>query len=220
MLQRAGQAVVVFPSAYHAGFNHGYNVAEAVNFATERWLDYGMRARSCRCAGRGEVVRIDMAPLLDRFRPELAAAWRAGEDVGLHPEDPPPLAAFLTHAIDRFAADDITEDQMEEIVAEVRETATIPAWYGHKFGVEFEEEEKELVYMVKKGGIKRKVEDEPTSVTKVDSNSKVKHEVINSEEKSENELDWDSEIEMEEVASSLSGPRTSTNTCRSTGNKN
>ena len=187
VLQRAGQAIVVFPSAYHAGFNHGYNLAEAVNFGTERWLDYGMRARGCQCAGRRAAVRIDMAPLIDRFRPAVAAAWRAGEDLALHPEDPPHLAAFLAHAIERFAADDITEEKMEEIVAGVRETATIPPWYGQRFGVEFEEE-KEVVYMVKEGGNKRKVEAEPTQVNDSNSKTKVKHEVIQSEEKSEYEM--------------------------------
>ena len=148
VLQRAGQAIVVFPSAYHAGFNHGYNVAEAINFGTERWLEYGMRARGCRCAGRGEAVRIDMTPLLAHLRP--AAAWRAGEDFGLHPEDPPALAAFLAHATERFARGKVTEGEMAEITRELREFATIPAWYGRRFGVKFEEEEK-LVALEEEG---------------------------------------------------------------------
>lgn len=50
--QEAGEFMVTFPYAYHAGFNHGFNCAESTNFATERWIEYGKHAvlvRTVKC---------------------------------------------------------------------------------------------------------------------------------------------------------------------------
>lgn len=60
-LQQQGEIIVTFPGAYHAGFNHGFNIAEAVNFATERWFAIGLRANHCRC--RKDSVMIDVEVL-------------------------------------------------------------------------------------------------------------------------------------------------------------
>jgi hypothetical protein len=61
VLQYPGEIVITFPGAYHAGFNHGFNIAEATNFATPQWLDTGRRARPCVC--RPDSVRIDVLRL-------------------------------------------------------------------------------------------------------------------------------------------------------------
>ena len=44
MRHEPGTFLVTFPKAYHAGFSYGFNVGEAVNFATYDWLASGGEA--------------------------------------------------------------------------------------------------------------------------------------------------------------------------------
>jgi hypothetical protein len=53
--------MITFPGAYHAGFNHGFNIAEAINFATEAWIVKGRKAKKCIC--RPFSVNIDITQL-------------------------------------------------------------------------------------------------------------------------------------------------------------
>ncbi|KAJ2054238.1 hypothetical protein H4S04_000128 [Coemansia sp. S16] len=58
VVQRAGEIMITFPNGYHAGFNHGFNCAESVNFALERWLDVAWDSKHCECVK--DSVTIDL----------------------------------------------------------------------------------------------------------------------------------------------------------------
>jgi len=83
--------MITFPYGYHAGFNHGFNMAESTNFASPRWVEYGKRASQCHC--RQDSVKISMDTFVKRIQPEKYELWLQGNDIGSHPEDPTRLIA-------------------------------------------------------------------------------------------------------------------------------
>jgi [histone H3]-trimethyl-L-lysine9/36 demethylase len=71
-VQYPGDVIVTFPGSYHSGFNTGFNIAEATNFAVPEWIPYGKKANVCLC--RPDSVRIDMnkfEELLLRYESEV-----------------------------------------------------------------------------------------------------------------------------------------------------
>lgn len=64
--QYPGEFVISRASAYHAGFNSGYNLAEAVNFALPSWIEVGKKAGVCQC--QPDSVKIDMAAFIQQLR--------------------------------------------------------------------------------------------------------------------------------------------------------
>ena len=68
IVQKPREFVIAKAAAYHAGFNSGFNIAEAVNFALEPWLDIANDVQYCKCERWS--VRINMAAFMKRLRGE------------------------------------------------------------------------------------------------------------------------------------------------------
>lgn len=84
--QEPGEFIITFPYGYHSGYNHGFNIAESTNFASDRWVEYGKRAIKCFC--RDDTVCISMENFVEWDQPENYEKWMRGKDVGPHPEAP------------------------------------------------------------------------------------------------------------------------------------
>ena len=87
VIQEERDLIIVFPHAYHAGFNHGFNIAEASNFGSPAWIEHGKRHRPCTCSQAKSAVKIDMEPFVETFQPEILERWRTGRDLQPHPDD-------------------------------------------------------------------------------------------------------------------------------------
>nr|URM60705.1 LSD family protein [Gymnema sylvestre] len=74
-VQNAGDFVLTFPRAYHAGFNSGFNCAEAVNVAPVDWLPHGQNAIELyRDQSRKTSISHDKL-LLGAAREAVKALW-------------------------------------------------------------------------------------------------------------------------------------------------
>ncbi|KAJ1937735.1 hypothetical protein FBU59_004663, partial [Linderina macrospora] len=106
VVQRAGEIVLTFPMGYHAGFNHGFNCAESVNFALPRWLDLARTAKHCKCIKDSVTIDVrewfeddvDDLRLIDRIKEIGATAQdkQRQKEPGASP--PAPAAAATTAA--------------------------------------------------------------------------------------------------------------------------
>ncbi|KAM4728257.1 lysine-specific demethylase 4A-like isoform 2-T2 [Anableps anableps] len=103
--QEAGEFMITFPYAYHAGFNHGFNCAESTNFATERWIEYGKQAVLCSC--RKDMVKISMDVFVRKYQPDRYEQWLAGRDTVPidHSKPTPEAREFLGDSFSSCSSD-------------------------------------------------------------------------------------------------------------------
>lgn len=66
VIHNPGEFMITRAAGYHSGFNFGYNVAEAVNFALPNWLQIGPNVRCCNCSD--STVRINMASFEENMK--------------------------------------------------------------------------------------------------------------------------------------------------------
>lgn len=127
VVHRAREFMVVGPGAYHAGFNHGFNVAESVNFATPAWVPIGARASFCTC--RSDSVKIDMRLFLEYMDEELAEevkdSYSSDEDEGSEEGDDLELQATNSTSSRTSISTSTCTCASEEDVAQVNELREI-----------------------------------------------------------------------------------------------
>lgn len=124
VVQEERDMIVVFPHAYHSGFNHGFNIAESTNFALQRWIEYGKRFRGCLCGDKDKAVVVDMAPFIQIHQPDQYDSWIKGNNFGLHPEDPAYLRAAYADAERLLSPEDLVRFQQH-----IKQQRAIPDWF-------------------------------------------------------------------------------------------
>jgi len=89
--QEKGEFMITFPFSYHSGYNHGFNIAEATNFALEYWIEFGKWATRCECSP--DTVKISMQTFVKRYQADRYEKWLQGKDICKDPRDPKHIAA-------------------------------------------------------------------------------------------------------------------------------
>lgn len=69
IVHRPGEFMITFPYGYHAGYNLGYNCAEAVNFAVDEWIPIAEKAKRCDCAQQQDSVWVDLDSIRRKLPP-------------------------------------------------------------------------------------------------------------------------------------------------------
>jgi len=133
VVHEQGTFLVLFPHAYHSGFDHGFNMAEEVNFALPRWVEYGKRFRDCLCNNNGKVVKLDMDKYVKKFQPDKFSSWQDGEDFSLHPEDPVWVKRYWVDLKTRLRLGFITNKEFEMLMEGLKMKREVAGWFRQKF---------------------------------------------------------------------------------------
>lgn len=88
-VQKPGEFIITFPRAYHAGFSHGFNCGEAVNFAIGDWFLVGAVA----CRSYALLKRIPLLPYEELLCKEAMLLQRKMSELNLN--DPAPIIEDL-----------------------------------------------------------------------------------------------------------------------------
>jgi len=140
MVHEQGTIMVVFPHAYHSGFNHGFNMAETLNFAIPRWVDYGKRFRGCLCRNQKREVKINMEQFVEKLQPDKLEEWKKGEDFALHPEDPEFVKKYLEDIEMRVERNFITREEFKKLKEDLSLKREIAPWFRKKFPMGYSDE--------------------------------------------------------------------------------
>lgn len=81
--QEEGDFILTLPYAYHSGFNHGFNIAEATNFATDRWINFGLFSSLSECLCKKDAVRMNIYSLF--FKNSREGRKRSKSETIRHP---------------------------------------------------------------------------------------------------------------------------------------
>ena len=133
LVQEQGSFIVFFPHAYHSSFTHGFNIAETVNFATPRWVEYGKRFRECLCNSHPKLARIDMGKFVEKFQPEKFSLWKEGKDMDIHPEDPKYVRSYWEHMKLRLLTSWISSKELDELKKSLQLKREVVEWFRLKF---------------------------------------------------------------------------------------
>lgn len=76
-IQKEGQFLITFPFSYHSGINAGFNIAEAVNFATESWIELGkLSIRNRDKCYHCPKLNLDMNMFVKKYQESSYGGWK------------------------------------------------------------------------------------------------------------------------------------------------